>query len=157
MVQPPASRRGHGSLRAQNASKWLGLSSQGREGQGPRTESSDMFIPEAQCWTAQSSPRGLSLPSSSPCPCPPPQPPLLTLALTSPPFSFNAFSPATEPLPATISARLSHCFFTEIFFFLNLSTCLWLGNCQVGLPEAEPPPLTLSKGSLQGLWDHLPG
>lgn len=102
-------------------------------------------------------PEASPYPQALPALAPPPQPPLLTLALTSPPFSFNAFSPATEPLPATISARLSHCFFTEIFFFLNLSTCLWLGNCQVGLPEAEPPPLTLSKGSLQGLWDHLPG
>lgn len=42
-----------------------------------------------------------------------------------------------------ISACLSHSFFTEIS--LNLPTCLWLGTCQVGLPEGEPPPLALSK------------
>lgn len=126
MVQPPASRRGHGSLRAQNASKWLGLSSQGREGQGPRTESSDMFIPEAQCWTAQSSPRGLSLPSSSPCPCPPPPAPTPDSGSHFPSLLFQRVLPsyraiARYDLCSSLSLLLHRDFFFPESIHLSLA------------------------------------
>lgn len=66
-----ASLKGHGSLRGQNAATWCGLSSQAREGQGPRIESSDVFIPETQCWAAHSTHSGHSFISSPSCSCHP--------------------------------------------------------------------------------------